>query len=133
MHRPAAICLLALWIGGGCGGTGGARPAVLIDAQSARYRLQQDRLAARGRPVRVIWTYRHLVAPLLASRCRMFPGDSEYYVHQRRSCGTFTTLLRAVSRIFLEVGASADVLPLTMDRGHLQFVDLPETSAPCGR
>ena len=62
----------------------------------------------------------------------MFPTDSEYYVHQARSCGTWSALVHAVARIFLEVGASADVLPLTMDRGRLQYLDLPANGA-CGR
>jgi hypothetical protein len=89
-------------------------------------------MAARDRPVRLIWTYRHLISPLLASRCRMFPGDSEHYVHERRSCGTWTALVRAVSRMFLEVAASPEFLPMTVNQARLQFVDLP-TDAPCGR
>lgn len=69
--------------------------------------------------------YRALAAATLATRCRMFPSDSELYDQRARTCGAATAAVLGIARLMLEVEASAHFLPPVIADGCVRWLDLP--------
>ena len=96
-----------------------------LDARAVAKLVRPDALAV---PTGV---YRGLVARSLYSRCQMFPSDSELFDRRARMCGATSAAVLGVARLFLEVEASPDVLPVTFADRRLRWLDLPPASDTC--
>lgn len=128
---PSRLLLLLL-LGAGCASSS-LQPALPpVDPASARYRALRRPELVRAGPVAVTRAYREVIGPLLASRCRMIPNDSEYFDWLARSCGVGWALVRGIARVFLELGATAELLPTTVTGNRLRYLDLPPAHPPCG-
>jgi hypothetical protein len=71
--------------------------------------------------------YRGGIARVLASDCEMLPSDSRHYDAIHQNCGPISALYRTSARLLLEVEANFDVLPATMNRGKIRWMDPPYT------
>jgi hypothetical protein len=145
--QPARFLSLILLLGAACAAAAPTPAWPPADPLSVRHRDRQSWRRAHAvvldapgapaatdvfdRPLAVTRGYRTLLAPALGARCRMIPSDSEYVDRRTRTCGGLMFAAWAVARVLLEVGATATLLPATVQGGRLHFVDLPPAPGDC--
>ena len=84
-----------------------------------------------AKPAVATGVYQNLLARSLYARCRMLPSDSELFDRRAHDCGGLTAAVLGISRLYLEVEASPQVLPATFAEGRMRWLDLPPPNGVC--
>jgi putative component of membrane protein insertase Oxa1/YidC/SpoIIIJ protein YidD len=108
----------------GCSARNGMPSRNIVDARFV-IAGQQGRQA----PETATATYRTVLAKTLGSHCRMLPSDSEYFDRKVKQCGAVAGVMAGVSRVLLEVEATAEVAEPVPATKRLYWLDPPRSDS----
>ena len=104
------------------------RQVSLISSLDAnfRWKLVRSRSSTSNQsPAVLVSAYQHGLSASLATRCRMYPSDSLYFMEVYRDCGAISATMRSFARFSSERDLEAHWPEVTINAGQIRFVDLP--------